>query len=442
MGNTNTQFSSYDSVVNFLENSSMVTIDLSLDRIKVFLDKIGNPQKSLSYIHIAGTNGKGSVLKYLETILVEAGYIVGSFTSPHLIDYTERFTINGTAISQTDFLIYANELFSRLNDHQEIKLTLFEFLTVLAFCYFRDKQVDIVLLEVGLGGRLDATNVIDQPLMSIITSIDFDHTNYLGDTLDKIAFEKAGIIKNNTYVVVNKDNKGLKSFLNVAQGKNTQAVLVDSSNYRFIADIVGLKQHVLDLSGNTVCTFTMPGKHQFENVLLALKAIDVLNLSGFNISDSSIKKGIAKTKWPGRAQYFTEKKVLIDGAHNPAGAKALRELIDAYFNGTELIWIIGTLNTKDSCGILQELIRDTDMVIFTEPKVINPTPLEDLKGSIINMGLNNKISLVENLLEACSLAKSIQNDNQMIIITGSLYLVGEYLKLISPASTDKCPYLK
>lgn len=428
MKSTLLEFKTYDEVVEYFNNSSMFSIKLGLDRVKRFLTSINNPQNSLKIVHIAGTNGKGSVLKYLETILIKSKLKIGSFTSPHLVDFTERISINNNQISRDDFLAYSNKLFLHLNHNNLETLTLFEFLTVLAFMYFADNNVDIVLLETGLGGTYDATNVIDKSLISVITSISLDHTEYLGETIAEIAAEKGGIIKVNCPVVVSQDNQGLNVISKIAYDKSSKLFISSPYEYEMNINVSDLKQSIIHKSIGKKYEVNLTGKHQLENATLALKVIEVLTTINYKISSEAIQNGLKETHWPCRAQYFKAESLLVDGAHNPAGAFALRNLIDLYFPDSPLVWILGTLKTKNSCEIIKNLVRNDDIIILTRFSSKDSTSIDILEEITRSLDLKNTLYKTNSPTEAYKLSKELQTPGTLTIITGSLYLAGEFIK--------------
>lgn len=412
MNTTLTKFDNYEAVVEYFNNSSMFAIKLGLERISSFLNKIGNPQNQVKTIHIAGTNGKGSVLKMLESILTEARLTTGSFTSPHLIDYTERFCLNRQQISKEVFLEYSNKLFELLDKHNENSLTLFEFLTVLAFLYFADNKVDIALIETGMGGNYDATNVIEKPIVSIITHIDFDHTEYLGNTIEEIAFEKAGIIKPGSRVIFNKNINGYSVLSNTARERDCHIFDFEPDSNKHLQECLPLK-----------------GKHQQENGQLALQVIELLNKVGYSINSHQIEQGLIKTSYNGRGQYIESKNLLLDGAHNPAGAQALRTLVETEYSSKKITWVIGTLNYKDSAEMLKSLLKPEDQVIFTEINYHKTSKCSDLAETCRKLFPATTIRKEPELKEALKLAKNSSEKDSLTILCGSLYLIGDYFRL-------------
>ncbi|MEK6869330.1 MAG: folylpolyglutamate synthase/dihydrofolate synthase family protein, partial [Nanoarchaeota archaeon] len=283
----------YKNVLDELYSLDVPKWTLGLDRIESLLKKLGNPEKKLRCIHVAGTNGKGSVCAMISSILTGAGYKVGLYTSPHLKKFNERIRINNKLISDKDIVKYYLKIKKYVTNQ-----SFFEITTAMAFLYFADKKVDFAVLEVGLGGRLDATNVVT-PLVSIITNIGLEHTKYLGNTIKKVAYEKAGIIKNNVPVVTAAEGIALAAIKKISNERNSRLYIANkkNANYR-----IGLK-----------------GEFQKLNAAMAIKAIGILkNNYGVKIKKSNVKKGLLNAKWPGRFQ-FLEKNILVDCAHNPHG---------------------------------------------------------------------------------------------------------------------------
>ena len=293
----------YTEAIEKLTSRGMFYIELGLNRIQKALETLGNPQDDLQYIHVAGTNGKGSVCTMLESILREAGYKTGLYTSPHIYDYTERIKIDGINISKEVFA----SLFEEVNK-LDVHLTEFEILTVIMFLYFKRNNVDIDILETGLDGRFDATNVIEKNLCAIITQIDLDHTERLGDTKEKIAFEKAGIIKPDCPVIT---SMGYEAIRDRADELNSLLVFVSPFVPPEFIESLSLK-----------------GLHQRENLALVITAINYLFK---NIDGETIKRGLSKVKNPCRFEYFKEKNLIADASHNPNGIQALRNNLDYYF---------------------------------------------------------------------------------------------------------------
>ena len=376
----------YQETIEKLTSSGMFYVDLSLDRIKSALEKLGNPQDLLKCIHVAGTNGKGSVCAMLDSILREAGYKVGLYTSPHIFEYTERIKINGEEISKEDF----SKLFEEVHSLR-IHLTEFEILTVMMFLYFQRNNVEIVVLETGMGGRFDATNVIKENLCAIITQIDLDHTDRLGKTRDELAFEKAGIIKPNCPLVTSMGYEEIRD-----RADELDSLLLFTSPF--------VPQDILE-------SLTLKGLHQAENLALVLTAINYLFKE---IDEIIIKRGLSKVKNPFRFEYFPEKNLIIDVCHNPNGVKALKENLEFYFPNQKRRFVFGCLNNKDYETMMNILFEENDEVYFKEFDYKNSCTFEELqKASPIKAQKYEKHELTKDKLN---------------IICGSFYMLKEILK--------------
>lgn len=372
----------YEETIKDLTSKGKFYIDLGLDRIKAALEKLGNPQDDLKFIHVAGTNGKGSVCAMLDLILREAGYKTGLYTSPHIYEYTERIKVNGQEISKEDF----TRLYEKIKT-TEIHLTEFEILTVIAFLYFKEQNVEIVILETGMGGRLDATNVIKENLCSIITQIDLDHTDRLGKTKDEIAFEKAGIIKQNCPVVT---SMGYEAIRDKADEMDSMFIMTSS----FVPQ-------------DFVETLALKGLHQIENLALVLSAINYLFK---NIDENTIKRGLMKVKNPCRFEYIEEKNLIIDASHNPNGIKVLRENLDYYYPNQKRRFVFGCLRTKDYAKMMQILFQERDEVYLNGFDYKDACTYEELREKC---PIESKPYNGENL-----------TPDKLNIICGSFYMIG------------------
>lgn len=385
----------YKKSIDILTSQGKFYINLGLERVQKVLDLIDNPQDKLQYIHVAGTNGKGSVCAMLSAVLSASKLKAGLFTSPHVFEYTERIKINDVEIDKDTFANGVNEI-TKLAEKNEIHLTEFEILTVVALDYFYKNKVDLVILETGLGGRLDATNIIKNNICSIITHIDFDHTERLGDTIEKIAYEKAGIIKQNCPLIIGKNNTGINVVKNVAQNKHSEVIIAsEAPNFASL-------------------NLALQGTYQKENLALVLAAIDVLNQHGFKISQKDIEKGLKKVKHPCRFEYLKEYNIIIDGAHNPNGTKALRESLDYHFPNQKFKFIFGCLNNKNYPEMMRNLFREGDSIYFYQFDNPNSCSIEELSK---DCEFNSK-----------SYKDFELNPNTLTVICGSFYMVKELLK--------------
>jgi len=332
----------YEEVIKKLSSTGFFRVDLGLDRIKKILLEFDNPQDKLKCIHVAGTNGKGSVCSMLESILRENGYKTGLYTSPHIFKYTERIKISGVDISKEDFAHYFEEVYSMMRE-KNIDLTEFEILTTMMFLYFERNNVDYVILETGLGGRLDATNVIRENLCSIITQIDLDHTTQLGDTKEKIASEKAGIIKANCPVVTSMGYEVIKD-------------RADELNSMQIFTYPGVNEDFTE-------ALSLKGLHQIENLALVLSCI---NYCFPQIDEGTIKNGLKKVKNPYRFEFFEDKNLIVDVCHNPNGVEALKNNLDYYFPNQKRRFVFGCLRRKDYKKMMETLFREDDEIYINE----------------------------------------------------------------------------
>ncbi len=393
----------YKQSIQYLESFEKFGINLGLSRIQFMLSSLGNPERSFKTIHIAGTNGKGSVAAMLSAIL-STKYTVGTYTSPHLHLYTERIRINEKDISKEEFASLLFKLKGVVDECKNVvgQPTIFEILTAMAFLKFMEEGVELSVIEVGLGGRLDATNVV-KPLLSIITNIDYDHKEILGRSLSRIAFEKAGIIKEGTPILTAESKEdALKTIKKVAKEKNAPLHIV--SNPESI--IAGFKQPLF-------------GDHQKINLALSLKAIEVLRNFGYRISKENIREGLKKVRWPGRFEMIKRKPLIIlDGAHNEGGARALKRALVSFGIRRPFTLIIGIQRYKDIKGILRELAELPDLIILTKSSHREAADPELIAK--IAKKLNIKPIVMPRLEKALSLGEA---KSQMVVVTGSLFTV-------------------
>lgn len=402
----NIQEISYEKAVNILTSQGKFFINLGLKRISSLLELYNNPQDKIKCIHVAGTNGKGSTCAMLASVLTESGYKTGLYTSPHLVDYTERLKISGKDIPKEYFADLIFDI-TATAEKNNIHATEFEILTALAFIYFEKEKADFAIIETGLGGRFDATNIIKNPLFSIITTIDLDHIDRLGDTVEKIAFEKAGIIKSLAPIITLKDNKGLSIIQEKAMNCESKLVLADSdSSINYETNLMGLWQK--------------------KNLSLVLKAIEVLKSFNVVISKETVQKGLKNVEWNGRFQYIEEKNLILDGAHNPNAAKLLVDSLNFYYPDKERIWIYSSISTKNFAKIMEILFRPQDTIIFTGSTSNASVPAEILKDNLQSINNFHKIYLTKNIKEALSIYSNLISGNSMGIMAGSLYSIGDF----------------
>ncbi len=425
-GNTKT----YLSGVNHYE------IKLGLETIHKLLEILDSPQLELKCIHITGTNGKGSTLAFVNHILIAAGYKVGLYTSPALEYFNERLQINGCPIDDGE-LSEVTEVVKRAAKEMVAsgfkEPTEFELVTAMAFVYFKRQKVDVVLLEVGMGGRQDATNVLDHALVSVITPIALDHTDFLGDTIGKIAYEKAGIIKPKTRVVIHPQEKeAMTAIERVCEAVEVPLIVAPVNEIEIYSETA--EGTFFKLRGESY-EIAMLGAHQTRNATVALSVVEAINVSGgLCIGAEAVKAGLKAARWHGRLEILNrEPLVLIDGAHNLHGAEGLAETIKTLFNTKKIIAVFGILGDKDVSGVLDVLMPLVDRVICTEPANPRKMDAEKLAKMVSDYGLHADIE--KNLKAAFDLALSLEKDdpNRMILCFGSLYLIGQLRGIILKA---------
>lgn len=397
-------------------------------RIKAFLENIDSPHKNLKVIHIAGTNGKGSTVSFIKDILKE-DYKVGSFVSPHLITYCDRIKIGDTEISQEDFAELGDFIIEKEKDIVEEygDLNLFEFLTIMAIIYFEREGVDLAILEVGMGGRADSTNIFTsrEKLISIITSISMDHMEYLGDTIEEIADAKAGIIQEDGLVVTtNRDPKILGVIEKEAKEKSAELFYTKDLESEILrSDLKGI-DFKLKLDGEEEdFHLTQIGDYQVENAIGAIYALYLLNKRGIlKISLDDIKERIKTSTWKGRMEIVSrDPLIILDGAHNFDGIKRLVESLDN-FKFKKLHLIMSILADKEHKKMLEEISAYTDEVVFVNLDYKRGTSPEELSREASEYGLKGQVMTID---EALDYYKNSYQDGDLILITGSLYFVSE-----------------
>ena len=427
----------YQESLKYIEETHKFGIRLGLDNMSKLLELLGNPQDKLNIIHVAGTNGKGSTCSFITSILKEAGYKVGLYTSPYLETFTERIRINGENIPEKDvarIVTLIKEKIEQMVSEGYSYPTEFEIVTTMAFYYYYEQGVDFVALEVGLGGRYDATNIIKKSDLSVITSISLDHVGILGDTVAKIAYEKAGIIKENGVVVVYDQSDEAKNVIkDICKEKNAKYIEVkfDDINIKksninsqvFDCTIIGQIYEDLEIQ--------LIGDHQVNNSVLALSAIEILNqLKHLNINKDDIRRGLINTRWAGRIEKILDKPTfIIDGAHNEDGARSLAKAIEKNFKGKKATLLIGMLEDKDIDAVLEILMPYFDKVITTTPDNDRAMNCEILKEKISKY-VDNVISK-ENIEEAVNYTLKNAKEDDIIISAGSLYMIGTVRTLLN-----------
>lgn len=415
----------YEQALAYIENLGEFRCDFNLTRIRNFLEKLGNPQDKIKTIHVAGTNGKGSVCAYISTVLQKAGYRVGLYTSPHLLDIRERIQLDCKKIPKKDFAEFVSNYALHPTPYT---LTYFELLTAMAFWYFERERVDFAVIEVGLGGRLDATNVVRNPLVSVITNISLEHTQYLGNTISKIAREKAGIIKNNGFVVTGTSGIALQTIEKIAKIKKAQVIISKKQkNYKT----------------------SLFGKHQKQNADLAMEVCRLLD-----IPEKYIIDGLQNTIWPARfdirqlkmknategSPYGEKLKIVLDVAHNPSGIEMLKDSIKKYF-GKKINFVFGVLKDKDYKEMIKIISSVAKNVFISAPKNERALSVEAAKKEFIKCISQKNIFVFDDIENAVKSAinpailgkafkKSGVKKSEDFCVTGSLYTVAEAMKCL------------
>lgn len=398
-------------------------INLGLDRIQEFLASIGNPQNEIKTVHIAGTNGKGSTLQFLRTILMEAGYLVGSFTSPHILSVNDQISTNGGPISEEKFEETFKYLITEVEDKKTIELlTDFELLTVLAIVYFsRINKQEIVLFETGMGGLHDSTNII-QPLVSIITNISLEHTVFLGNNISDIAVQKAGIIKDDTPCVTGVKNIEALDVIKQYANEHHSSLYVLNEDFAITTEGKGFSLQSPKTKYDHL-EINMKGQHQKENSSLAIMAAELLNKEhAFEIQRVHIEKGIKNAFWPSRFERVSEKPdIILDGAHNDDAVQYLVKTLKDEYPGRNFQFIFGALKDKNSLAMIRMLEEIADKITFVDfdfPRAASAEQLQALST------LENK-SIATNLSDCLSTEINGLNEDDILVITGSLYLISE-----------------
>jgi dihydrofolate synthase/folylpolyglutamate synthase len=440
----------FQASVEYLYGLQRHGIKLGLDNSRKLMDMLGEPQRSFRSVHIAGTNGKGSTAKAIASILQSNGLKVGLYSSPHLVSFTERIRINNSPITESEVISLTSHIRGMLSG-KAIQPTFFEFVTAMAFYYFAREKVDWAIVEVGMGGRLDATNVL-LPDVSVITNIGIEHTEFLGESLRDIAKEKAGIIKPSTPLVTATNRlEALNILEKTAQacsaemhlfGREFKGTLVFMDSEHIVFDYKGLKPpYTQPLIYSEYHKLSIPasGKYQLYNASLALRVCEILAQRGFPVSEQSMRHGLSQLHFEGRLELISSMPpLIIDSAHNPDASHALAETLKQVFPSRKIILIAGMMKDKDIPGILKPLIQITDTIIVTKPKGERAAPPEKLDQTITLLASEGNInthslsvSKTQSVAEAVKLAQRLWQEDAIILVTGSFYTTGEVKELFS-----------
>ncbi len=419
----------YDDAVDYIHSFGKFGSVLGLDRIEKLLNMLDNPHKKLKFIHVAGTNGKGTTTMMCSNILCEQGYKVGTYISPYVSNFRERFQINLEMISEEEFIQLVEMIrphVAKMNDDGDI-VTEFEVITTIAFLYFQRHNCDIVCLEVGLGGNYDATNIIDTPLVGVITSISMDHISILGDTIEKIAAEKAGIIKQNTTVVTYaKQDESALAVLYEKCAKTASQLIKPNANAVEITHS-GIDGNSFKYSGEEY-EITMGLEHHVYNAVTAIEVMRQLSAQGYKVSENSIKNGLKNTRFIARFEILSNTPlIIVDGAHNYEGVSSLAHSIK-HIKADKKVVIMGMLADKDYEKSLKSICNVVNKIICVP--VNNPRGLEAKLLCETAKKFIGDADYSDDIDTAYDLAKNALDENDMLVICGSLYMVGDMRKVI------------
>lgn len=428
----------YEEARRFLENCNQYAGELTLEPLREMLRRLGNPQDKLSFVHIAGTNGKGSILAYVSTILFKAKYRVGRYVSPTIFGYRERIQVNGVSISREDL--------TRLTEKVEYvgaqmlseglrHPTMFEAETAVAFLYFLEQGCEIVVLEAGMGGRTDATNVIQNTLVAVLASISMDHMGFLGDTLFEIAENKAEIIKPGCMVVsVKQMEEAERAVMERSKKVGCSVVVADAD--AAVHRKRGLFQQTFDYKEQESVEIALSGEYQFINAVAALEVVEALRKKGYQIPEEAVRSGLKETVWKGRFTVVArEPYVIVDGAHNRDAAKRLRETIEQYLSDKRLIYIMGVLADKEYERVIEETVSfASEIVTVMTPDNERALPAEKLAEAVAKYHV--PVQAAESIADAVERAYALARKEDVILAFGSLSYLGELIRQVERRTSD------
>jgi len=419
----------YQEALEYLDELNKFGTKMGLERIKRLVELLDEPHLKYKTVHITGTNGKGSTCAMVSEILRQSGIKTGLYTSPHLYSYTERIQINGVAVSEEVFancISVVKPFVEQMIEEGMESPTQFEVLTAAAFLCFALNEVEYAVIEVGLGGLLDSTNVVE-PEVSVITNVAFEHAQFCGGTLEGIAHHKAGIIKDNVPVVTDAKGMTLEILHEEATKKNTDLFIEDIDFAAgFLRDeenkqVISFASQIIGVA--TEFKLNLLGIHQIRNSALAIMTAYLLSNDEERITSEAVKKALSGVKWPGRFEYFcvSDKQMIIDGAHNPAGMSMLRQNLDRYFPGEQRVFLLGILGDKDIDVMIKTLLRPDDVVVATVPDSARSSDPSDWVSK-----LNVKyVQIEKDRQQALTKAMGLTQRDAVLCMTGSLYLIGE-----------------
>jgi len=437
-GSETALFGTYTEAVDWINSLIPFGIRPGLDRIEKLMEKLDNPQRRLKFIHVAGTNGKGSTCAFLTSVLVQSGYSVGTFTSPYITKFTNRFQFNGEDIPEETLTKLANILVPLVNEMADSELgspTMFEVATALAILYFSHECFpDVVVWETGLGGRLDVTNIVF-PIVSVITNVGYDHTDILGDTLEQIATEKAGIIKPGVPVISCVNQPEVVAILKEkASACQTSLYLLDEDfSYKVTGIENGLQSFTFKGHFRSMdIDIAMKGVHQCTNAAGAMMVLEVLRqYLAFMLDDEDVQKGFRDTFWAGRLEEVSSSpRIVLDGAHNPEGAESLAKSLPIFYKYGKLNLLMGMLSNKHHGSYLEHILPIVDTLILTEPDFRKKMDVENLHGIVESLQGQYAKENLEIIVErdwgkALQLLKSITAEDDLAVVSGTLYLIAD-----------------
>ncbi len=421
-----------NNIEEYMNNFYKGTKNPSLDAMKYFMEEYNNFQENMKFIHIAGTNGKGSCTEMISNILEQQGYKVGKFMSPHLIEYNERISINGKFISNEEMSDLIEELepkIKKYNDTRNVNITLFELETTMALLYFYRNNVDFVVLETGLGGLYDCTNIISKPLVSVITSIGYDHMHILGNTLPEIAYQKAGIIKENSNTVFFAQTQDVNEvFIETCNDKNNELHLVnenDIKNYRYDKDF-----QYFDYKNFKDIKINLKGNKQIQNASICIECIKILNNIGYKVSEENIRKGLSTVIHKGRMEILNKEPLIIfDGAHNEPAIENLQNTVQMYYKNMKKFYIVSVLKRKDYEKMLKLLLEDKNatFILTSGNDVERYASGEELYNVAMKYKCEGQDVLIKTLDEAIKFAMN-EKEDVVNFVVGSFYVYGTVVR--------------
>ncbi|MEM2740053.1 MAG: folylpolyglutamate synthase/dihydrofolate synthase family protein [Candidatus Bathyarchaeia archaeon] len=432
----------YDQIVNYIYNLRRDRAKFDLRNIKRLLKFLDNPHERFDSILVGGTNGKGSTVSMISSILLEEGFHVGMFTKPHLSSYTERFILDGKPVSEDRLLEVCEEILpyiERMSGYKRYgRPSFFEATVAIAFKLFEEEDVDLAVVEVGLGGRLDATNVLN-PLVSVITNVDLEHTRILGDTVDKIAREKGDIIKREGLAITAADRSEAIRVLERIAKRRKAKLLEVGRDLTFKVKYAGLDGETFDLKGSLGfyggLVVSMVGLHQVVNAVTAVGAIELLSLRGVEVCEESIRRGLKNAFWPGRFEIIERKPtIVLDCAKDPKAASTLRREFERLFVGREVILVVSISSDKDYKSMMREFCSFSDRVIACRHKVMGRGIDPRILASEAEL-YGRKTMVVEDVKDAVEAARELSSGDDVILITGSVFTVGEAREIWFPRNT-------